>query len=179
LKVYENPASFFMLVSYTFKRGGVTMKLSTDAFKDQGRIPNRYVMPGAGGENVSVPLSWTDPPEGTASFALTMVDPHPVANNWVHWLVVNIPADVRSLREGASGAFMPSRALELMNSFGQLGYGGPQPPAGSGEHPYVFTIYALSEPNIDPGESPSFADFKSRIEGKTLATADVTGVFER
>ena len=155
------------------------MELITDAFKDRERIPDRYVMPGAGGENVSIPLSWSEPPEGTASFALTMVDPHPVANNWIHWMVVNIPPDVRSLKEGASREFMPSRSIELINSFGRPGYGGPQPPAGSGEHPYVITIYALSVPNIDPGESPSLSDFMSRIEGKVLDKASVTGVFEK
>lgn len=155
------------------------MEVRTDAFKDQERIPERYVMPGAGGENVSLPVSWSDPPAETASFALTMVDPHPVANNWIHWMVVNIPADVRSIKEGASGQFMPSRAVELMNSFGKPGYGGPQPPAGSGEHPYVLTIYALSEANVDPGESPGLSDFMSRIDGKVLDKASVTGVFER
>jgi len=155
------------------------MELTTDAFQDQGRIPDRYVMRGAGGENVSIPLKWTDPPDGTESFALTMVDPHPVANNWVHWMVINIPKDVRELKEGASGSYMPPRSVELMNSFGKPGYGGPQPPAGSGEHPYVVTIYALKEENVDPGESPSLSDFLSRIEGKIVDQATVTGVFEK
>lgn len=155
------------------------MKITSDAFKDQERIPDRYVMPDAGGENVSIPLSWTNPPKETRCFALTMVDPHPVAHNWVHWMVTNVPADVRSFKEGASGKFMPPGAVELVNSFGKLGYGGPQPPAGSGEHPYVTTIYALNVPNIHPGAKPTLAEFMDSLEGKILDKAAITGVFER
>ena len=78
------------------------MEITSTAFKDGGKIPIQYVMPGAGGKNISVPLSWKNVPPGTKSFALSMVDPHPVAQNWVHWLVINIPANATSLEEGAS-----------------------------------------------------------------------------
>ena len=104
------------------------MELSSTAFKDGEKIPMHYVMPGAGGKNISVPLAWSNAPSGTKSFALSMVDPHPVAQNWVHWLLINIPAKVTSLEEGASGKKMPHGSVELKNSFGEIGYGGPQPP---------------------------------------------------
>ena len=71
--------------------GGQPMQITSSAFPEGGKIPLPYVMPGAGGQNVSVPLSWSGAPAGTQSFALAMVDPHPVANNWVHWLVVDLP----------------------------------------------------------------------------------------
>ncbi|HWU36530.1 MAG TPA: YbhB/YbcL family Raf kinase inhibitor-like protein, partial [Candidatus Acidoferrum sp.] len=120
------------------------MEISSKAFKDGEKIPIQYVMPGAGGKNVSVPLAWKNAPPGTKSFALSMVDPHPVAQNWVHWLVIHIPALAASLEEGASKKKMPAGSVELKNSFGDAGYGGPQPPKGTGDHPYVFTLYALS-----------------------------------
>ena len=82
--------------------GGSKMEIMSSAFKDQDKIPVQYVMPGAGGRNISVPLSWKNIPSGTKSFALSMVDPHPVAQNWVHWLMINIPANISSLEEGAS-----------------------------------------------------------------------------
>jgi len=37
--------------------GGQPMHLTSAAFQDGGKIPLPYVMPGAGGQNLSVPLS--------------------------------------------------------------------------------------------------------------------------
>ena len=159
--------------------GGQPMQITSSVFQDGDKIPLKYVMPGAGGQNVSVPLSWSGAPAGTRSFALAMVDPHPVANNWVHWLVIDLPGDATSLPEGATGRKMPQGAVELKNSFGETGYGGPQPPRGSGDHPYVFTLYALSVPKVEVGKSAGLAAFKQALEGKTLATASLTGYFGR
>ncbi|MCF8108226.1 MAG: YbhB/YbcL family Raf kinase inhibitor-like protein [Desulfohalobiaceae bacterium] len=155
------------------------MQLQSPAYNDKASIPVKYAMPGAGGENLSVPLTWTDPPEGTRSFALTMLDPHPVANNWIHWMVIDIPAETRKLEEGASGKQMPEGARELSNSFGKGGYGGPQPPAGTGEHPYVCTLYALSTESLDLDARASLADFEQAIQGKVLDKAEYTGIFEQ
>ncbi len=159
--------------------GGAIMNLTSSAFKDGGKIPAPYVMPGAGGQNVSLPLSWSGAPARTKSFALSMVDPHPVARNWVHWLVIDLPPEAASLPEGASGRQMPKGALELKNSFGELGYGGPQPPRGSGDHPYVITLYALSASKLELRADTNLAGFKQALEGKVLATATITGYFGR
>jgi hypothetical protein len=108
-----------------------------------------------------------------------MVDPHPVAQNWVHWFVINIPADTTSLPEGASRKKMPPGATELRNSFGEIGYGGPQPPQGSGEHPYVVTLYALDLEKLDLGVNTTLGAFKKMIEGKVIQSASTTGKYER
>jgi Raf kinase inhibitor-like YbhB/YbcL family protein len=171
-------AALVMMLA-TSTSGGQAMKVTSSAFKDGEKIPMQYVMPGAGGQNVSIPLTWETPPAGTQSFALSMVDPHPVAHNWVHWLVIDIPANVNNLPEGASGKKMPPGAVELKNSFGDLGYGGPQPPKGSGDHPYVTTIYALSVPKLNLGKNTSLTAFKEALEGKVLAQASVTGYYGR
>ena len=155
------------------------MELKSTAFTDGGKIPQKYVMPGAGGENVSLPLQWSGAPEGTKSFALAIVDPHPVANNWVHWLVINLPAEASGLEEGASGQKMPAGAVELKNSFGKTGYGGPQPPPGTGDHPYVVTLYALKVDKLDLKPGTDLADFQKALEGKTLDTAKITGYYGR
>jgi Raf kinase inhibitor-like YbhB/YbcL family protein len=155
------------------------MEITSTAFKDGEKIPIQYVMPGAGGKNISVSLAWKDIPSGTKSFALSMVDPHPVAQNWVHWLVINLPANVASLEEGASGKKMPPGAVELKNSFGDIGYGGPQPPKGTGDHPYVFTLYALKVEKLDLGANTSLSTFKKTLEGKTLGSATITGKYGR
>lgn len=155
------------------------MELESSAFKDGGRIPQEYVMPGAGGRNLSLPLKWSGAPPGTRSFALSIVDPHPVARNWVHWLVINIPPEVNALEAGASGKNMPAGAAELHNSWGKPGYGGPQPPPGTGDHPYEVTLYALSVPRLELKPSTSLREFQQALEGKVLATARITGYYGR
>jgi Raf kinase inhibitor-like YbhB/YbcL family protein len=155
------------------------MEISSSAFRDGGKIPIQYVMPGAGGKNISIPLAWRNVPPATKSFALSVVDPHPVAQNWVHWLVINIPKDTTSIEEGASGRKMPRGAAELKNSFGDPGYGGPQPPQGTGDHPYVVTLYALNVEKLDLGGNTSLSAFKKAIEGKVLGSASITGKYGR
>lgn len=168
-----------MLISTKKTIGGGIMEISSTAFKDGEKIPIQYVMPGAGGKNISLPLSWKNAPAGTKSFALSMVDPHPVAQNWVHWLVINIPASVNSLPEGASKKKMPAGSTELKNSFGDIGYGGPQPPKGTGDHPYVITIYALNVDKLELGVNTTLTQFKKAIEGKFLESATITGKYGR
>jgi hypothetical protein len=136
-------------------------------------------MVAAGGKNLSIPLVWKNIPPGTKSFALSIIDPHPIAQNWVHWFVINISAAVTSLPEGASPQKMPPGAVELKNSFGNIGYGGPQPPKGSGEHPYVVTLHALDVEKLDLAASASLPAFKKALEGKILQSATITGKYER
>jgi Raf kinase inhibitor-like YbhB/YbcL family protein len=174
---------FFTVSLFIFQTehvlGGGAMEITSTAFKDGEKIPIQYVMPGAGGKNISVPLAWKNVPPGTKSLVLSMVDPHPVAQNWVHWLVINIPASPMSLEEGASGKKMPPGSVELKNSFGDIGYGGPQPPKGTGDHPYVFTLYALKVEKLDLGANASLATFKKALEGQTLGSATITGKYGR
>jgi Raf kinase inhibitor-like YbhB/YbcL family protein len=155
------------------------MELKSPAFADGGKIPKGNIMPGAGGQNLSLPLQWSGPPAGTQSFALAIVDPHPVAHNWVHWLVINLPGEADGLAEGASGKTMPPGTVELHNSWGKTGYGGPQPPPGTGDHPYVATLYALNVPRLDLKPDTGLAGFHQALEGKVLGTAKITGYYGR
>ena len=160
------------------------MLFSSHAFKDGDAIPGKYARPAAGGQNVSIPLKWQwtagfiGLPE-TKSFALTIVDHHPVAKKWVHWMVINIPPETTSLPEGASGKNMPAGAIELRNSFGDIGYGGPQPPKGTGPHRYVITIYALKESRLDLKPNTSLTEFEDAVKGKTIVKESITGIFEQ
>ena len=155
------------------------MILSSPAFSDGSRIPILYTRPAVGGKNISPPLMWDKPPKGSKSLALSLIDIHPVARNWVHWIVINIPVNVRELKEGASGKFMPQSSRELINSFGGPGYGGPQPPSGTGEHPYVFTLYALDVKALDLPMNIDLSQFLHALQGHILAESSLTGYFGR
>ena len=155
------------------------MELSSKAFSHEEKIPKKYATKNIGGENVSLPLKWNKAPEKTRSFALSIIDPHPVANNWIHWLVINIPASVDAIEEGASQQSMPSGSVELQNSYGNIGYGGPQPPKGSGVHPYVVTLYALDEEKLDLAKKVSLEDFNRAVEPRTLEKVSITGHYSQ
>lgn len=158
----------------------VAFTLTSPAFSDGERIPAIHALGSvSGGENVSVPLRWEGAPEGTASFVLVMVDRHPVASDWVHWLVVDIPPDVVALSAGASGSDMPDGSREINTTFGRPGYGGPAPPAGSGEHDYELTLYALNVAELDIGKQPSADEIERAVGGHTLASARLVGTFSR
>lgn len=155
--------------------------LESEGYKNNERMPAKYANIGAaGGENLSPPFQWEDAPEGTKSFALAMVDHHPVAREFVHWLIINIPADVSSIEEGASGtAKMPAGSKELNTTYGTPKYGGPRPPAGTGDHPYKTTLYALNIERLDLSENITLEEFLDAIEGKVLAKATLTGIFSQ
>ncbi len=157
------------------------MQVISPGYANGSTMPARYANTGVpGGVNVSVPLVWSEVPDRTGSFAVTMIDRHPAANKWVHWLVVDIPAGIRSLADGASGGRrLPVGATELVNTFGTLGYGGPQPPRGSGQHDYETTVYALDVDFPKMSRDSTWKDVSLAMEGHLLASASVTGRFGR
>lgn len=155
------------------------LSISSPAFEGGGIIPSEHAMSAAGGSNISIPYEWRGAPADTKAFALALVDRAPVAKNWVHWLVVDIPPDATSLPRGASGSAMPSGARELDNTFGFAGYGGPEPPRGTGNHPYEATIYALDVPSLALPEKASLPQFEKAISGHVLASGSVTGLFSQ
>ena len=156
------------------------MHLSSSAFQGGKLIPTKYAYHGVlGGRNISIPLTWGDAPPETKSFALSIVDPHPVANNWVHWFVINISRTTTSLAEGSAGKNMPAGSKELYNTYGTLGYGGPEPPKGSGPHPYEIMLYALSVENLDLSVNATLSAFKNGLEGKVITSAKIVGIYER
>ena len=74
---------------------------------------------------------------------------------------------------------MPNGSRELMTSWGRPGYGGPQPPVGSGGHEYVAKLYALDVPTLDVDENTSRSDFLKAIEGHVITKEEYSGFFER
>ena len=156
-------------------------QLTSTNFGEGKTIPIIHAYTGVpGGQDISPALKWTNPPAGTKSFALVCIDRHPIANNWVHWLVVDIPHSANSLSEGVSGTNkMPAGSTELRNSFGHSGWGGPQPPGGSGVHRYDFLLYSVNVEKLNLPFDTNLAAFNKAIEGKVIVTASLIGTYER
>jgi Raf kinase inhibitor-like YbhB/YbcL family protein len=116
------------------------MRLESSAFKSGDTIPHRYTCMG---EDLSPPLHWGVPPAATKSFAIIVEDPNAQAGTWVHWVIYNIPLDLRGLTEGIpTKDHLPNGAMQGLNDFKRIGYGGPCPPPGK-SHRYYFKLYAL------------------------------------
>jgi Raf kinase inhibitor-like YbhB/YbcL family protein len=154
--------------------------LTCSSYQQEGPIPAKYTHTSIKGKNISPGFSWRDGPIGARSFAFSIIDPHPVAKNWVHWFVVDIPFNAREIGEGASNSDrMPKGARELMNTYGENGYGGPAPPVGTGPHPYVATLYALTVDRLDLPRAASLREFREGLAGKVLEEVSLTGYYEQ
>lgn len=128
-----------------------------------GQFTSEYFYDGLGvnGGNQSPDLYWENAPEQTRAFAITVYDPATQSGSgWWHWVVFNIPATITSLARGAGSTaphLLPPEAVSSLNDFGKTGYGGPVTIPGSGFHPYIITVHALSELlNLDETATPAF-----------------------
>ena len=141
--------------------------ITSPAFRDGEVVPTQFTCDGT---DAPPPLKLSDAPQGTRSFALIMDDPDAPKGPFTHWLAYDVPASSSDLH-GTEGK-------TLRNSFGRLGYGGPCPPPGHGPHHYIFTAYALDVPTLGlKGESRK--DLETALKTHTLATARITGQYER
>src|SRR5438045_6551482 len=79
------------------KTGG--LQIISTAFTNEAMIPKKYA---CNGDNISPPLSWNGIPAGTKSLALIVLDPDAPSGEFVHWVMYNIPSDVKELKENLS-----------------------------------------------------------------------------
>ena len=155
----------------------MALSISSPAFAAGSTIPVKH---SCDSEDVSPRLEWNDPPAGTKAFALVVDDPDAPMGNWVHWVVVDLPAAARELPEGvARGAEIRGLegARQGRNDFGKLGWGGPCPPPGK-PHRYFFTLYALDAP-LGLAEGSTKAEVEKRLAGHVLAKAEMFGTYQR
>ena len=150
------------------------LTLTSPEFAEGDPIPAKF---SCGGENVSPTLEWTDPPEGTQSFALILDDPDAPGGVWVHWVLFNIPADARSLPENVPGyPTLEDGSMHGKNGWGKMEYGSPCPPSGT--HRYVFKLFALDIVlDVEPGLTD--IELTDMMEGHILAEAELMGTFTR
>jgi len=150
------------------------IEIKSSAFEEGGMIPKKYTCDGA---DFSPPLSWTSVPEGTKTIALICDDPDAPMGTWVHWVLFNLPADVKELPENLSSEMnLDNRAMQGVNDFGNIGYGGPCPPGGT--HRYYFKFYALdTELRLQAGATKK--ELLKTMEGHILAEGQLMGRYKR
>lgn len=151
------------------------LTITSSFFKNGETIPEKYTADGA---DVSPPLSWSDVPANTQSFALIVDDPDAPAGTWVHWVLANIEGETRSINEGVPAKeTVLGSAVHGKNDFGNYGYGGPAPPSGK-PHRYFFKLYALDTIlEVDPGITKD--GLMQAMEGHIVGEAELMGKYQR
>jgi Raf kinase inhibitor-like YbhB/YbcL family protein len=155
--------------------GTVSLEMKSADFTAGGNIPRQFICDGA---DMSPVLEWGAPPAGTQSLALIADDPDAPVGTWVHWVIFDMPANLRGLpqnfpkREQAGDGSRQGR-----NDFGKIGYGGPCPPAGQ-VHRYFFKLYALdAKLNLKPGATKK--EVEQTMQGHVLARGEYMGRYSR
>lgn len=150
------------------------IKLTSNAFKESGMIPQKYT---GNGDDVSPQLQWDLLPEGTKSVVIICNDPDAVSGNWVHWVVYDIPAGIRELQENAPlKKVLDNGAKQGVNDSRGVGYSGPYPP--SGIHRYIFKIFALDTVLNMPGGATEQQVLKA-MKGHVLDEGTLLGRYGR
>jgi Raf kinase inhibitor-like YbhB/YbcL family protein len=156
--------------------GGGTEKslsLSSPTFKEGQPISNDHFWNnfGCSGGNKLPDLEWGAGPDGTQSYAITFYDHDaPTGSGFWHWVIYNIPADVRAIK----GGVLPAGAIEGNTDLGKPGFFGPCPPKGR-KHRYTFTVHALKTPKLDVDKGATAALTGFYIYQNTIATGEING----
>ncbi len=135
------------------------------------------------GEDLSPALSWTAMPKGTVSLTLIVDDPDaPGDEEWVHWILMNIPGSLTALPAGFHELKLPPGAPEGLvqgiNTWGTVGYRGPAPPVGHGLHHFHFKLYALDS-MLDAPVGIKKHDLLGLLSGHILARGELVGTYRR
>jgi Raf kinase inhibitor-like YbhB/YbcL family protein len=135
--------------------GAKPFLLKSPVFDDNGALAiknagNAKDSPNCIGANISPPLAWSNPPEGTKSYALIMVDPEGRGGlGVIHWVAYGIPVSVRRFAEGEvsrpSDKYVGGKGTRGLST-----YTGPCTPPGDWHH-YTFTLIAT---DLDPKALP-------------------------
>jgi Raf kinase inhibitor-like YbhB/YbcL family protein len=139
-------------------------------------MPRRYT---CDGENVSPPLSWTNAPKNTKSFALICEDPDAPRTTWYHWAIFDMPAEQTGLEEEIPQGGLPAGIHQAQNDFYRAGYDGPRPPRGYSPHRYRFRLFALSVARLPLAETCMCAEVLEMARCYALAEAQLTGLYAR
>ena len=171
------------------------MLITSPSFKDGENIPKKFTCDGStslnrvgsasldvardkslttgGGMNPELHIE--NVPPGTQGLALIMDDPDATrGGTFTHWLVWNIDPGTKIIKEES----VPPGAVEGVNDFGNIGYGGPCPPRGANPHHYQFKLYALD--GILKLSKGAAKDALGAEIGKHLvAKAELVGLYQR
>jgi Raf kinase inhibitor-like YbhB/YbcL family protein len=145
------------------------MKIESTAFKKGEAIPSRY---SCQGKDMNPELHFSDVSTAAKSLALIVDDPDAPGGTWVHWVIFNIPGDVKQIPENA----VPSHSVQGKNSWGKNAWGGPCPPSGT--HRYFFKVYALDQ-MLSLSPSSDAKQLEEAMKDHLLAEGELMGTYKK
>lgn len=199
------------------------MQLTSTSFAEGERVPPRCAFACIHAEqhvqlsdNLSPQLSWRGAPAAARSFIITCIDPdaptRPELVNkdgreipadlprteFTHWLLVDIPASISELPEGACSHGVtahgkqqpdgPKGSRQGRNDYtgwfaedadmsgDYLGYDGPCPPWNDARvHHYEFTVYATDLEHCEVDGAYTLEQLRKALAGHVLDQASLTG----
>ena len=156
----------------------MSLLLKSPVFDEGGVISLKYTCEG---DDIAPPLEWEGVPDKAGSLVLIVddpdaPDPDDPKMTWVHWVVYNLPADVRGLPEGANADKLPVGTEQGLNDWQNIGYGGPCPPIG--RHRYFFKLYVL-DTVLENLNSPTKAEVEAAMHGHIIARAELIGTYKK
>lgn len=201
-----------------------TFSIQIDAWDDGTKIPAKLAFgqpeadsPFAPSDNLNPAIAWSGVPEGTRSFAILCHDPDVPSSgedvnqqgklvpadlprvDFFHWVLVDIPAHVTALEEGADSQGITPRGKPVGPTAHGLagkndytgwfdgdpdmegvygGYDGPCPPWNDSiVHHYHFTVFALDVVTLGLTGAFSGQDARKAMEGHILASATHVGTY--
>lgn len=163
--------------------GGGDFTLTSSELEEGGEFLPKHTCEANGFDNdESPPLVWTNPPEGTMSFAITFIDVTlaPTSMNGYHYAIWDIPADVTELPGNLpSGATLTTPVMAKQYNPLSPSYLGPCPNFGGGggeTHTYEFTIYALPTATATLSNAMSVQAIDDDLKAAAIGSAVLSGV---
>lgn len=145
------------------------MRIASSAFQEGGAIPEKF---SKNGQNVSPELRIEGVPAEAKALALIVDDPDAPSGLFTHWLAWNIDPKTQEISEGSA----PNGAVQGKNDFGELGYGGPQPPSGT--HRYYFKVFALNAA-LDLKSGAKRKEVDAAMKGHVIGQGQLMGKYSK
>ena len=171
------------LITQTYE---LTMTVTSTKFDHRRRIPRKY---SCSDDDISVPITWSQVPEGTVSIAVAVQSNQNPGAPWSHLVMWGIPSDAVGLSADIAKAHeAPSigpAARQGTNDDSNIGWSGPCPPevrhvwsgGGALEDPvkqYTFRVFALST-EISLGPEATKDDLLNAIDGNIVGAGEAVG----
>lgn len=139
---------------------------------DGGVIDQRYT---CDGNNAAPSLSWTGLPAGTAEVAISLVDDSNLSTGrpFIHWVMTGIDPLTDRLGENE----IPLGAVQGLNFFGDVGYGGPCPDPGT-SGTFVLTVFALGQ-QLELADGTPAAELLDVIGSVAIDSTSTSGTATR
>jgi Raf kinase inhibitor-like YbhB/YbcL family protein len=201
-----------------------SLKVRVDSIKDGGAVPARYAfcVPTPDGHmgpgpNISPSISWSKGPRGTKSYAIILYDTDSpktdrekmnkegmtvpstaTRQTFYHWVLVDIPANVHSLKQGAGSKGRVAHGKPATADVGKPGinmftmvfakndsmkgqyfnYDGPCPPWNDDNfHHYHFAVYALRVSTLGLAKDFDAPAAIAAMKGKVLADGRLDSIY--